>query len=71
MIDSPCYQCVNRNPGCHQFCDRHLRWKEEDAARKQMIREARAKDVLVDNAKTAFIGKTKRATGWKKPGWRR
>lgn len=63
MMDNPCYQCVNRNPGCHQFCDKHLRWKEEAAARKQMIREAKAGDKLVDSFKIRQIAKTKKAVG--------
>ncbi len=63
MTDSPCYECGNRNPGCHQICDRHMSWKAEHDAHKRKIWEAKAGDKLVDSFKIRQIAKTKKAVG--------
>ena len=41
---SPCYQCTDRYPGCHQYCDKHMLWKDAEDRRKETICEAKNRE---------------------------
>ena len=44
---APCKDCANRNPGCHDRCERYADWKERlnklNKARKEYADQPRVK----------------------------
>lgn len=35
MIKGPCQECKDRNPGCHDKCERYLSYRQEIEKEKQ------------------------------------
>ena len=43
-LKNPCYQCKDRQIGCHATCERYKKRRNENIARKRAIREAKANE---------------------------
>ena len=41
---SPCRECADRNERCHFDCERYLAYVDENEARKEIIRQGKAKE---------------------------
>lgn len=35
----PCYQCMNREVGCHSNCEKYMEWKNELRDKKRWLNE--------------------------------
>ena len=43
-IISPCYECTQRQSGCHANCEKFLHFKCEQDARKEKLYESKRKE---------------------------
>lgn len=54
-----CYECQERYPACHDYCEKYISEKAEYDERQKMIRDARAKQHDFDQFKKKAIAMTK------------
>lgn len=67
MINSPCYECLERVLGCHADCEKYIAWAAQNMAQAAKRRisadaDAHTKETIYRNCKRA---KTKRQVGRK------
>ena len=60
VTSNPCYNCSDRDIGCHSRCDRYKATYAENEARKAAIREKAALDTIVYQMNVEASKKRKR-----------
>ena len=62
-IHNPCLHCIERAPGCHTRCPDGLEWDRQEKARRDKIKEAKAKEKDYSEFKVHSVERIKRAIG--------
>lgn len=63
MKHSPCYNCPDRQVGCHGKCERYLAYAEKRAEDAEKEREEKKADILLTDFRLRSIDRVKRQNG--------